>query len=826
MKKNQEMLGLNSWQIAFRNMRYHKSKNILTGIAVFIITILLFAVPTVGRDLIDSQYAMVNELYPVWHALYRNVDGETAKKLSLHHDIGEYGLRSDVASINAEGVTGYLLCLDESAAKLMKVELMEGRLPEKENEIVVTPGFLESLGGKKGDTRITIPYQVMLEDGLDYTREKQFTICGYMADSEESSAEQFFISLVSTDFLQAEIPAEQIRYRFLFQLNTVDNSNTDEIEGMVKELADKFGISENDTNINTTYLGANYVDPVILPAIIVIMLIIMAAGIITIYSIYYVSMSQRVREFGQLKAIGAKKSQIKKIVLREGMLVAAAAVPLGLLVGTFLIKLLLRQFVKMVGDINIMAEVTGRIINNNEIPLYHPWIYLMAAVVTLLTVYLSLITPMRRAARISEIEAMRYQEGNGKKAERRKGYESLNIARLTRNNLSGNRKRTMITIVSMSMTGLFLMVIATALSCANPQDATDYDMVGQYKIIPNVEEGNKEHPELSWKEVQKNNPLNDTLKQEIEALDGVERVDIFSMVDIAVDSLEEGIGEDICGIPENCAGQLEMGIIKGKASYEDLKSGDKVIADQKLLEWYPDIEVGDRLTVTVHDGETDYEKELEIIAIGDYGIGLTEYNFLIMAKEAADSLASNNVNDVFYVMADKRYDEGLETQIEALVEAEGRMEMQSWQAVYDTWQSGMTITRSVCYIFLGMLGAICIMNMINTMINSVHVRKKELGMMQAIGMSDRQLQKMLQLEGMFYTVGTLVLSLGGGSLLSYPIFLWAKKSGFLSVSHYHYPLTAAVTITVVMIVVQIVLSLILGISVKKESLIERIRFSE
>lgn len=826
MKKNQEMLGLNSWQIAFRNMRYHKSKNILTGIAVFIITILLFAVPTVGRDLIDSQFAMVNECYPVWHALYRNVDGETAKKLSLHHDIGEYGLRSDVASINTEGVTGYLLCLDESAAKLMKVELMEGRLPEKENEIVVTPGFLESLGGKKGDIQITIPYQVMLEDGLDYTKEKQFTICGYMADSEESSAEQFFVSLVSTDFLQAEIPADQIRYRFLFQINTVDNSNTDEIEGMVKELADKFGISENDTNINTTYLEANYVDPVILPTIIVIMLIIMAAGVITIYSIYYVSMSQRVREFGQLKAIGAKKSQIKKIVLREGMLVAAAAVPLGLLVGTFLIKLLLRQFVKMVGDINIMAQVTGRIINHNEIPLYHPWIYLMAAVVTLLTVYLSLITPMRRAAQISEIEAMRYQEGNGKKTERRKGYESLNIARLTRNNLSGNRKRTMITIVSMSMTGLFLMVIATALSCANPQDAADYDMAGQYKIIPNVEEGNKEHPELSWKEVQKNNPLNDTLKQEIEALDGVEHVNIFSTVDIAVDSFEEGMGEDICGIPENYAEQLEMGIIKGKASYEDLKSGDKVIVDQFLLKWYPDIEVGDRLTVTIHDGETDYEKELEIIAIGDYGIGLTEGNFLIMAKEAADSLASNNVNDVFYVMADKRYDEGLETQIEALVEAEGRMEMQSWQAVYDTWQSAMTITRSVCYIFLGMLGAICIMNMVNTMINSVHVRKKELGMMQAIGMTDRQLQKMLQLEGMFYTVGTLALSLGGGSLLSYPIFLWAKKSGFFSVSHYHYPLAAAVTITVVMIVVQIVLSLILGKSVKKESLIERIRFSE
>ena len=47
----------------------------------------------------------------------------------------------------------------------------------------------------------------------------------------------------------------------------------------------------------------------------------------------------------------------------------------------------------------------------------------------------------------------------------------------------------------------------------------------------------------------------------------------------------------------------------------------------------------------------------------------------------------------------------------------------------------MTLTRGACYVFLGILGAICIMNMINTMIHSVHIRKKEIGMLQAVGMS-------------------------------------------------------------------------------------------
>ncbi len=47
-------------------------------------------------------------------------------------------------------------------------------------------------------------------------------------------------------------------------------------------------------------------------------------------------------------------------------------------------------------------------------------------------------------------------------------------------------------------------------------------------------------------------------------------------------------------------------------------------------------------------------------------------------------------------------------------------------------------------------------------------------MLQAIGLSGKQTVNMLQLEGLFYTAGTLVLSLGLGSLLGYLAFLWGK----------------------------------------------------
>lgn len=817
-------------RIAFDNMKYHKSKNILTGIAVFLTTLLLFVVPTVGKDMIDSQFAMVNEVYPTWHALYRNVDSITAGQLAAHHDITVYGLRSDPGVLALEDASVSMLYLDEKGAELYKLTLEEGKLPQKEDEIVVSRGVLEALqeGAEKeiGDT-ITVPYQINRDGGMDLRQEREFTICGFLEDSPESREQKVFSVLVSEAFLKEEVPEEQIRYRFLFQVAVKKNIITTDIENIIKGIAEQFGIPEKDININTTYLAANYVDPVIVPTIVGIMIIIVIAGIITIYSIYYVSMAQRVQEFGKLKAIGATKRQVRQIVLWEGMLVALYAVPVGLIMGSICSQIILLKFVDIAGDQNQVMEVTRRIIVEHEIPLYHWWIYLLAAAVAFFTVYLSLTEPMRRAGKISAIEAMRYEGNMVKGKSRRKGYDFITIGRLTRNNLVGNKRKTIVTILSMSITGMFLMVISTVLSCANPVESANTSMLGQYLIVPKIAYGDKEHPELEWTQVQKNNPLNEKLKKKIERMEGVKRVDVFSEIDIGGDVfVEEGSGEDICGVPKEYAKEVLSGIIKGKASWEDLESGDYVIMDKAMLYWNPGLSLGDTITVTVHDGERDYEKKLKIIAIGDYRLGLTNYNYLLMAKEAADRLSSYCVNRYFYVIADKDYDEGLEAQLQKLMETDGQMEMQTWKSEYETWKAGIAMTEKACYIFLGILGAICIMNLINTMINSIHVRKKELGMMQAIGMSGRQLETMLQLEGLFYTLGTLILSVGLGSLLGYPVFLWAKSEGMFNISRYHYPLTAAIVIAVLLFLVQILLAMVLSRSVKKESLMERIRFSE
>lgn len=815
-------------RVAYCNMRHYKSKNILIGIAIILTTLLLFVIPSIGKDMVEVNFAVINKIYPTWHALYRNVDESTVMKLAAHHDVKTYGLRSDAGYMNLEDATVSMMYMDRTGMELYKVKLKEGQLPQKENDIVVSKGILEALGqnGKIGDT-ITVPYQILKDDGLDYTKEKDFRICGFLADNESSKEQKQYTSLVSEAFLKAEIPVEQVKYRFLLQVNGQKGNTTADYTETIQNIARQFGISEDDMNINKEYLAANYVDPATIPVIVGIMLIVVLAGIITIYSVYYVSMNQRVREFGKLKAIGATKRQLRQIVLREGMGVALFAIPIGLLIGTVAVKVVLLQFVEHAKDSNVLITEAYKVVAKGEVQLYYWWIYLLAIAVTLCTVYLSLMKPMRMAAKVSEIEAMRYQGGSKRQKSSRKGYQFLNIGRLTKRNLAENKKKSAITIVSMAVTGIFVMMVATVLSCANPMESAKSSIVGQYEISPIVESGNKEHPEYEWAEVQKNNPLNEGLKQQIEELDGVERVDVFTALKVSGGPFEEKIGtEFINGVPEEYAEELKKGITEGNVTYEELKSGDKVILDRALLHWYPDIKVGDKLKLNIHDGDNTFQKEIEVAAIGEYGTGLTNYNCLIMAKEGAEKLTINNSSSYFQVIADKDYDEALEASLQAIVDGSGRLQMRTWKNEYDTWENAIQMTRGACYAFIIILAAISIMNLINTMINSVHVRKKELGMMQAIGMSDRQLMKMLQLEGIFYTVGTLIISIGVGSLAGYPLFLYAKRTGMFDISTYHYPVTAAIIIILTLFVIQMLLAIFIAKSVRKDSLIERIRFSE
>ena len=151
---------------------------------------------------------------------------------------------------------------------------------------------------------------------------------------------------------------------------------------------------------------------------------------------------------------------------------------------------------------------------------------------------------------------------------------------------------------------------------------------------------------------------------------------------------------------------------------------------RKILYWYPDVSIGDYVPLTIGDGNNASTKEVEVVAIGDYALGLTSYSSFLMLEEGLQKLYDGNLNFAYQIYAKRNYDAKVEQSIKHLIADSDVLQYESWQSYYEQWKSALEFTNAACYAFLGVLGAICIMNMVNTMLSGVHIRKKEIGMMQ------------------------------------------------------------------------------------------------
>ena len=110
------------------------------------------------------------------------------------------------------------------------------------------------------------------------------------------------------------------------------------------------------------------------------------------------------------------------------------------------------------------------------------------------------------------------------------------------------------------------------------------------------------------------------------------------------------------------------------------------------------------------------------------------------------------------------------------------------------------------------------------MIINITTKKQEYGVLQAVGMTNKQLNLSLQIQGLIFTVGTICVALAAGLPLGYALFSYAKHNGIFGMNVYHVPLIPILVMILLVGILQIVLSLVLSSNLKKETLVERIRY--
>ena len=105
---------------------------------------------------------------------------------------------------------------------------------------------------------------------------------------------------------------------------------------------------------------------------------------------------------------------------------------------------------------------------------------------------------------------------------------------------------------------------------------------------------------------------------------------------------------------------------------------------------------------------------------------------------------------------------------------------------------------------------------------NITTKKQEYGVLQAVGMTNKQLNLSLQIQGLIFTVGTICVALAAGLPLGYALFSYAKHNGIFGMNVYHVPLIPILAMILLVGLLQIVLSLVLSSNLKKETLVERI----
>lgn len=300
----------------------------------------------------------------------------------------------------------------------MGVRLVEGRLPENDSEIIIPQ--MMTTAGQEFHIGDTITWQIGKRIGSDgriiqhqeQMREDQSS--EDFCEKETIQVEQtktYTIVGISTNpgYQMAAEPCYLVLTTGVQTMTSDIYLKTKSIDDTSAFIAKNFG--DHQSKMNETLLryfgqGVSDIRYMLFGMCAVLMVVVAIACIALIYNSFSISLTERTRQFGLFKSIGATRFQVMMSVFLEASFLAISAIPAGLLIGCVGVSgvflLLKNNFDAMINSVG--AAYAGSI----SITFYtQVWYLVAAAVAGIITILISAMVPAMRAGRISPIEAIR-----------------------------------------------------------------------------------------------------------------------------------------------------------------------------------------------------------------------------------------------------------------------------------------------------------------------------------------------------------------------------------------------------------------------------------
>ena len=199
----------------------------------------------------------------------------------------------------------------------------------------------------------------------------------------------------------------------------------------------------------TTSQMASQLDPQTVIAIAAFLLLVIFTGYLIIYNIFQISVTGDIRFYGLLKTIGTTPRQLKRIIRQQALLLCVIGIPAGMLlgygVGAVLTPVVMARTTFGAGITTISAS---------------PLIFLASALFALVTVLLSCSRPGKIASKVSPVEATKYTEIVRSKKKRRT-TRGAKVYQMAFANLGRNKRKTVLVVISLSLSVVLLNILVT-----------------------------------------------------------------------------------------------------------------------------------------------------------------------------------------------------------------------------------------------------------------------------------------------------------------------------------------------------------------------------
>ncbi len=590
-------------------------------------------------------------------------------------------------------------------------------------------------------------------------------------------------------------------------LKDAQNMSEEEAASYANTLAQQLEISDDHVIVRSTYFDLKDENrgSDMLFYFLIGFITFIGSGIV-IYSIFYISVASSIRNYGQLRTIGTTKRQIKKMVYREGKILAAIGIPIGLVIGN------------VIGYFLVPAG----------------WYWLTTLCVTVgvglfafMIVMISIHTPVKRAAAVSPMEALRYSDYSGKVKESSVLHRKLTPASLAKMNLSRQRAKSILTILSLSIGGVLVVLISTMLvSYDGVAEARGRAFpVGEFNVKLNANQS-FDTAHVSLTQLQQKNLYNDDFEEAIEAIDGVTEIVRWYYTD-AEYSVNGNSEKWIQGFRRDEQQNLEKELIAGTVDYDELIAGNGIVLLQERAGLY-DIEAALGDTV-----EVNYQTESGQIHTKTYTVVgiVNEYSYsgfpkcFTLPEQLMNEAAGIDCTGAISVITDAEQFDTVEAALNRLTDGNSDLVMETIKESITYYSGLQQLSFGVLLIVAVIVVCFSLINLVNTTITNFLSRRQETGMLQAIGLSKKQLIKMLCYEGSIYSVfATLVtLALGTGlGFLSVQVVVKTMNPYF----NYSFPWLVVLIYLAILLIVQFILISYTTGNLKKRSLVEQIRAME